>query len=148
MLQRRADLVRHSRPRNSASRPARSAAPVRPAPCLTARHRLGGILVAQRIVEAERAPRRNFLGTVYRLRVVAKQPQHLLGGLHVPLGVPEYAVAGLVDGAVLADARQHVLERAPRQARDSGRRSSPPAASHTTGLATRASAGAPLSSPR
>ena len=45
--------------------------------------------------------------------MLAEQPRHLLGRLDVPLGIGLEPPAGLVDGQVLADAGDHVLQHAP-----------------------------------
>ena len=73
------------------------------------------VLVAQ-LVEAETAG----VGDVERvgqgLWMVAKQARHLRARFEMALGVGEQAIARLGDGAMLADARQHVLQPTPRRA--------------------------------
>ena len=71
--------------------------------------RIDGILVAQ-LVQAEGAAPGDLGRAGDGARIVAEQPRHLLGRLQVALGVGEQAEAGVMDGAVLADAGEHVLQ--------------------------------------
>ena len=48
-----------------------------------------------------------------RVRHLAKQPRHLGGRLEIALGIGGEPPAGLVDGQMLADAGEHVLQFAP-----------------------------------
>ena len=78
------------------------------------RHRLARILIGQ-LVEREAAA----LGDLQRARegfgIAAEQPRHLLGRLQVAIGMALAAEAGVVDGAAMADAGDHVLQDAPRR---------------------------------
>ena len=67
-----------------------------------------GIFVAQ-LLEAEDNLGSDLTASFQSLGVVGKQPRHLGRRLEVAFGVGLQAPARLVDGAVLADAGQHVL---------------------------------------
>ena len=51
----------------------------------------------------------------HRFRIPREQPRHLLRRLEVAVGVPLAAEAGLVDGDVVPDAGDDVLQDAPRR---------------------------------
>jgi len=72
-------------------------------------HRIDRVFVAQ-LVEAEAAGLGDLDGAGDGIRAVAEQPRHLGGRLQVALGVGVQQEAGVVDGAVLADAGEHVLQ--------------------------------------
>src|SRR3546814_18966800 len=55
------------------------------------------------------------LAALHGVLAAGEQPAHLGRRLQVPLGIGLQAEAGLVDGAVLADAGQNVLQRASRR---------------------------------
>ena len=48
-----------------------------------------------------------------RVGIAAEEPRHLGGRFQMALGIGDEAKAGLVDGAMLADAGQHILQRPP-----------------------------------
>ena len=74
------------------------------------RHRLLGVLVAQ-LVEREADAVGDLQRARHGLRVVGEQARHFGAGLQVPLGVGLEAIAGVGNGALLADADEHVGER-------------------------------------
>ncbi len=77
-------------------------------------HRIDGIFVAQ-LVERESDARRDLGAARHRLGISGEQPRHLVGRLHVPLGIGEEPEAGFVERAMFADAGQHVVQAPARR---------------------------------
>ena len=71
-----------------------------------------GILVGE-LVEREAAALGDLQRPRERLRIAAEQPVHLLGRLQVAVGVAFAPVAERVDGDVVADAGDDILQDAP-----------------------------------
>ena len=71
-----------------------------------------GILVGE-LVEREAAALGDLQRPRQRLRIAAEQPVHLLGRLEVAIGVALAPVAERVDGDVVADAGDDILQDAP-----------------------------------
>ena len=80
---------------------------------LARRHRLIGILVFE-LVEREIDAAGKAQGFRDRLRRVAKQPRHFVSRLEIAFGIGFEAPADGVDGGLLADAAQDILQRAAR----------------------------------
>ena len=74
---------------------------------------LVGVLVAE-FAEGEAAPLRDSDGVGERFGVAPEEVGEFGGGFEVPFGVGFQAPAGVVDGAVLADAGERVEEAAAR----------------------------------
>ncbi len=77
------------------------------------RHRFVRILIAQlveRKVDAVGKPH----GFRDRIRDVAKQPRHFLRRLEMAFGIGFKPLADRIDGGLLADAGQHILQRTAR----------------------------------
>ena len=72
-----------------------------------------GIFVAQ-LVEGEAAALGDLHRPGQRLGMIGEEQGHLRRGFHMPLGIGEEAIARLLDGAMLADAGQHILQRPAR----------------------------------
>ena len=72
-------------------------------------HRVDRVLVAQ-LVKGEVAHGGDVSRAGDGIGPVGEQARHLVRGLEVALGVGVKPVAGLKDGAVLADAGEHVLQ--------------------------------------
>ena len=80
---------------------------------LARRHRLVGILVFE-LVERKRDAAGKAHGFRDRLRQIAKQPRHFMRRLQMALGIGFKPPADGVDGGLLADAGQDILQRAAR----------------------------------
>ena len=78
---------------------------------LAVRHRLVGIFVFQ-LVEGEGAGVGDLDAAAERIFMAFEQARHLLCRFDVPLGIGFEAQARVVDRAFLADAGEHVLQRA------------------------------------
>ncbi len=70
------------------------------------------IFVAQ-LVQAEPAPFGDLDGSRDRVGIGAEQPRHFVAGFEVALGIGEQPISGLVNGDMVADAGQYVLQRTP-----------------------------------
>ena len=79
---------------------------------LPRRHRFIGVLIFQ-LIEREG----DAIGKPHCLldgfRQIAKQPRHLITGLHMPLGIGLQLSADGMDGGFLKNAGQHILQRPP-----------------------------------
>ena len=74
-------------------------------------HRLVRIFIFQ-LIEGEGAGLRDLDGAVKRFLVASEQARHLFRGFQMPLGIGFETEAGFRYRALLADAGEHVLERA------------------------------------
>ena len=75
------------------------------------RHRLVGIFVAQ-LVEREAATLRDLEAGRDRFGIALEQARHLGRRLQMPLAMRKQTISGLVERDFLADADEHVLQRA------------------------------------
>ena len=94
---------------------------------LARRHRLVGILVFE-LIERKRDAAGKPHGFRDRLRQVAKQPRHFVAGLEIAFRIGFQALADGVDGGLLADAGQHILQADGARDGDTAPRWSPAAA--------------------
>ena len=81
---------------------------------LARRHRLVGILIFE-LIERKRDAGGKPHGLRDRLRRVAKQPRHFICGLEMAFGIGLNALADRLDGRLLADAGEDILQGAARR---------------------------------